>query len=73
MFDKFLGPMSQRTRDNQAPVMYRSLCQSSEWGMRALQGIFTRLKSLLTSKNLKRKYTIGIILLLHNFRTQLIT
>ena len=48
MIDKFVGPMSQRTRDNFAPVMrrvilqrhnmYVSLRQSREWGMRALQG-----------------------------------
>ena len=79
MFDKFVGPMSQRTRDNLAPAMrqmllqrhnmYVSLRQSSEWGMRALQGTFTRLKSRLTSNKLKRKYIIGSILLLHNFRT----
>ena len=54
MFDKFVGPMSQKTRDNLAPTMrqmllqrnnmYVSLRQSSEWGMRALQGTFSRLK-----------------------------
>ena len=78
MFDKFVGSMSQRTRENLAPAMrqyllqrhnmYVSLRQSSEWGMRALQGTFTRLKSRLTSNKLKRKYIIGSIVLLHNFR-----
>ena len=48
MIDKFVGPMSQRTRDNFAPVMRRVILQrhnmyvsprqSREWGMRALQG-----------------------------------
>jgi hypothetical protein len=79
MFDKFVGPMSQRTRDNLAPAMrqmllqrhnmYVSLRQSSEWGMRALQGTFSRLKYRLPSDKLKRKYIIGSIVLLHNFRT----
>ena len=58
MFDKFVGRMSQRTRDNLAPAMrqmllqrynmYVSLRQSSD-GMRALQGTFSRLKYRLTS------------------------
>jgi hypothetical protein len=53
MFDKFVGPMSESTRKNLAPHMrrtilqrhnmYVSLRQSSEWGMRALQGTFSRL------------------------------
>ena len=71
--------MFQRTRDNLAPAMrqmllqrhnmYVSLRQSSEWGMRALQGTFSRLKYRLPSDKLKRKYIIGSIVLLHNFRT----
>ena len=65
LFDKFVGPMSQRTRDNIAPALrravlqrhnlYVSLRQSSEWGMRALQGSFSRLKARLPSDKLKRK------------------
>ena len=37
--------------------------------VRALQGIFSSLKYRLTSDKLKRKEIIGIIVLLHNFRT----
>ena len=50
LFDKFVGPMSQRTRDNIAPALrravlqrhnlYVSLRQSSEWGMRACKDRF---------------------------------
>ena len=48
---------------------YVSLRQSAEWGMRALQGTFTRLKSRLTSNNRMRKLIIETIVLLSNFRT----
>ena len=48
---------------------YVSLRQSSEWGMRALQGTFTRLKARLTSNSVTRNYIIHSIILLHNFRT----
>jgi DDE superfamily endonuclease len=80
LFDKFVGPMSQRTRNNIAPLLrrailqrhnlYVSLRQSSEWGMRALQGTFSRLKARLPSNKSKRKYIIGSIVFLHNFRTE---
>ena len=50
--------------------LYVSLRQSSEWGMRALQGTFSRLKSRLPSNKSKRKYIIGSIVFLHNFRTE---
>ncbi len=49
--------------------MYVSLRQSSEWGMRALQGTFSRMKSRLTSNSKVRKYILESIILLHNFRT----
>jgi len=81
MFDKFVGPMSQRTRDNLAPAirqmllqrhnMYLSLRQSSEWGMRALQGTFTELKSRLASNKLERNYVVGSIGVLHKFQNPL--
>jgi hypothetical protein len=49
-----------------------SLRQSSEWGMRALQGTFARLKSRLTSDKVKRGEIVLSIALLHNYRTELI-
>ena len=49
--------------------MYVSLRQSSEWGMRALQGTFVRMKSRLTLNKRKRKLILTVIILLHNFRT----
>ncbi len=79
LFGKFVGPMSRRSRQNLSPLLrreyielhnkYVSLRQSSEWGMRALQGTFSRLKSRLTSNSLLRHNIIFSILLLHNFRT----
>ncbi len=82
LFDKFVGPLSVNARKNLAPVLrqhiieqhniYVSLRQSSEWGMRALQGSFSRLKSRLTSNADKRHNIILGIVLLHNFRTEFV-
>ena len=44
-------------------------CLKAVNGLRSLQGSFTKLKSRVTSNKLKRKYMIGGIVLLHNFRT----
>ena len=49
-----------------------SLRQASEWGMRALQGTFSRLKSRLTSDAEKRRKIIFSVILLHNFRTEIV-
>ena len=58
LLNKFVGPISKKVRRNLSPVLrralirlhniYVSLRQASEWGMRALQGSFSRLKSRLT-------------------------
>lgn len=79
LHNKFVGPLSRRAQRILLPNFrnevlrrhntYVSLRQSSEWGMRALQGTFTRLKSRLTSNKRKRKEIIHAICLLHNFRT----
>ena len=53
-------------------AIYVSLRQASEWGMRALQGTFARLKSRLTSNKEKRAAIILGIVLLYNFRTKFI-
>ena len=52
--------------------IYVSLRQSSEWGMRSLQGTFTRMKSRLTLIKRKRKLILSVIILLHNFRTEVV-
>jgi hypothetical protein len=77
---KFVGPISTRAKEAMNPDVLRaltplhekyvSLRQASEWGMRALQGSFSRMKSRLTSNSLKRKQILNAIVLLHNFRTQ---
>ena len=82
LMDRFVGPLSKKTRRQLAielrelllarHALYISLRQSSEWGMRALQGSFPRLKSRLTSNKLKRSKVILSIILLHNFRTKLV-
>ena len=79
---RFVGPMTRRMRRKLSPEIaeylipmhekYISLRQASEWGMRALQGTFSRLKSRLTSDNKKRGQIILSIVLLHNFRTDFV-
>ncbi|KAJ1406173.1 hypothetical protein B484DRAFT_300118, partial [Ochromonadaceae sp. CCMP2298] len=79
LHDKFVGPLSRRQRRNLAAVLrdqllarhglYISLRQAAEWGMRALQGSFSRLKSRLPSDAKKRGRIILSILLLSNLRT----
>jgi len=82
LLNKFVGPISRRNRANLPPEnrravlrqhnKYVSLRQSSEWGMRALQGTFIRMKSRLPSNKRKRKLILTVIILLHNFRTHVV-
>lgn len=74
----FVGPMSRKRRRELSPIVadllrkrheaYVSLRQAAEWGMRALQGSFSRLKSRMTSNSARRKRIIQCIILLHNYR-----
>ena len=78
--DKFVGPLSKKARRQLSPILrkaileihnkYVSLRQSSEWGMRGLQGTFSRLKARLSSDKFKRSLLIYSILLLSNFRIE---
>jgi len=82
LLNRFVGPISRRARRNLGPEnrrvvirrhnLYVSLRQSSEWGMRALQGTFIRMKSRLPSNKYKRKLILTVIILLHNFRTEVV-
>ena len=56
---------------NQIKVQATSLRQSAEWGMRALQGSFPRLKDRITfSDNIAdRKVFLNLFPMLYNFRT----
>jgi hypothetical protein len=82
MLHKFVGPLSKRSRDLLLPAArdaairlsnrYVSLRQAAEWGMRSLQGTFTRLKTRLPENKLKRRQLVSSILLLHNFRTNIV-
>ena len=47
-----------------------SLRQAAEWGMRALQATFGRLKTRLTSNKIKRLRILKCCVLLHNFRIE---
>lgn len=81
-FDIFVGPFSEKAARNLSPILrdsllnmaniYTSLRQSSEWGMRALQGTFPRLKTRMTSNQTKRKLILKSIVLIHNFRTEIV-
>jgi hypothetical protein len=77
-----VGPISKKTARTLAPILrpyllkisnvYTSLRQASEWGMRSLQGTFPRCKKRLPSNAEKRKKVIQSIVLIHNFRTELV-
>ena len=79
---RFVGPMSKKMKKRLSPELaeyllplherYISLRQALEWGMRALQGTFSRLKSRMTSNSERRKKIIFSIILLHNFRTEFV-
>jgi len=77
-----VGPISKKQARALAPNLcpyllkisnvYTSLRQASEWGMRSLQGTFPRCKKRLPSNAEKRKKVIQSIVLIHNFRTELV-
>lgn len=81
-FDILVGPYSERTARRLSPILrehllamaavYTSLRQASEWGMRALQATFPRLKNRLPSNASKRKLVLQSIILVHNLRTELV-
>jgi len=80
LFDIFVGPISSKRLRKIDPIIqesikrrshvYTLLRQASEWGMRALQGSFSRLTAKLPGQKNKRKNIIYAIILLHNFRTR---
>ena len=49
-----------------------SLRQASEWGMRGLQGSFPCCKKRLPGNPEKQKLVISSIVLIHNFRTEIV-
>ena len=77
-----VGPMNERSarrlhpsvRDYMLKVsnVFTSLRQSSEWGMRALQGSFPRCKKRLPGNCKMRRRVLESIVLIHNFRTDLV-
>ncbi len=77
-----VGPIPERSarrlhslvRDNLIRLsnVYTSLRQASEWGMRGLQGTFPCCKKRLPSDKEKRCRVIECIILVNNFRTELV-
>jgi hypothetical protein len=77
-----VGPISRRQARRLAAnlriylikisIVYVSLRQASEWGMRGLQGTFPRYKKRLPGNPVKRKLVIQSIVLVHNFRTEIV-
>ena len=77
-----VGPISRRQARRLAANLrtyllkisnvYVSLRQASEWGMRGLQGTFPRFKKRLPGNPAKRKLVIQSIVLVHNFRTEIV-
>lgn len=77
-----VGPIPERSarrlhplvRDNLIRMsnVYTSLRQASEWGMRGLQGTFPRCKKRLPSNKEKRRRVLECIILVHNFRTEVV-
>ena len=51
---------------------HTSLRQASEWGMRGLQGTFPRWKKRLPSDHYQRRLIIEAIVLVHNYRTEMV-
>ena len=66
-FAKMCGPAKDVLKKLSSAIV--SLRQTVEWGMRAIQATFARLKCRLSSNKQKRCDLILAILLLHNFRT----
>ena len=52
--------------------VHTSLRQASEWGMRGLQATFPRWKKRLPSDHFQRRLVIEAIVLIHNFRTDMV-
>jgi hypothetical protein len=75
----FVGPMSKKKKRKLAPILapllillsnvHVSLRQASEWGMRSLEGTFSRLKTRLSCNKFKRRSILLSVILLHNYRT----
>jgi hypothetical protein len=77
-----VGPMNERSARRLHPSVcdymlkvsnvFTSLRQSSEWGMRALQGSFPRCNKHLPGNCKTRRRVLESIVLIHNFRTDLV-
>ena len=77
-----VGPIPERSahrlhssvRDNLMNLsnIYTSLQQASERGMHGLQGTFPRCKKRLPSDKYKHRRVIECIILVHNFRTEIV-
>ena len=81
-YGTLVGPVSKRSarrlhrdvRDYLLRIsnVHTSLRQASEWGMRGLQATFPRWKKRLPSDHYQRRLVIEAIVLIHNYRTELV-
>jgi hypothetical protein len=81
-YGTLVGPVSKRAarrlhrdvRDYLLRIsnVHTSLRQASEWGMRGLQATFPRWKKRLPSDHFQRRLVIDAIVLIHNYRTELV-
>ena len=81
-YGTFVGPITKRAarrlhRDVRDYLLlisnvHTSLRQASEWGMRGLQGTFPRCKKRMPSDSALRRLVIEAIVLVHNYRKELI-
>ena len=77
-----MGPVDQGTAWRLHPRMqeyvlrvsnvHPSLHQASKWGMHGLQGSFPCCKKRLPTKSRKRRIVLESIVLIHNYRTELV-
>jgi hypothetical protein len=75
----FVGPVTKRQAQHlhcdvqnyllKISNVHTLLRQASEWGMRGLQGTFSRCKSCLPSDSVQRHLVLEAIILVHNFPT----
>ena len=52
--------------------VHTSLHQASEWGVHGIQGSFLRFKKQLLTDSRKQRIVLESIVLIHNFRTELV-
>jgi hypothetical protein len=71
-YGTLVGPVCRRAARHLHRNAHTSLRQASEWGMRGLQRTFPRWKKRLPSVHYQRWLIIEVIVLVHNYRTEMV-